>query len=200
MILIKKYNLEFRELKQTDTNKLKQFCNECANLNYLNNNDFERLRLKEMFSSTNRYFIGYDLQKNKIFNLAGVHKMFENNNTMYRLLYRGATLPGYSTGLFGAKSSWQLMLLINMQVDYILNFNKTSEFYLTTNLEKTSNNGKSDLVGSILGPRVSKHGFLKCVNENFYYRSVYQKLWKLDVKLYKEWVRKSNVNKIIHAA
>lgn len=177
----------FRKLQDSDLNDLKYFCIQCKNLGYYNNDSFESIKLDQMKMPYGQYFIGYDTEKNCIFNLCGVHKIVEINENAYRVFFRGATLPGYTTGKSGYKSSFQLMEILNMQIDFILEKNPAAEFYFTTNIEKSIVNGKSQKMNNLMAPRVARNGIFDVVNENFDYMHVKQKLWRINVPAYKDW-------------
>ena len=113
--------------------------------------------------------------------------MHELNENAYRVFYRGAVLPGYAKNV-GYRSSYQLTVILNMQIDFILEHNPNAEFYFTTNAEKTLSNAKSFKMNQIMAPKASKNGMFTLINESFDYMHTKQTLWKVNVDLYKQWL------------
>ena len=180
-------NILFRLLQDSDHNKLQEFCNRCDSLGYYNNSSFKAINLEKMKMPHGQFFVGYDVDKDIIFNLCGVHSMKELNTNAYRVFYRGATLPGYTTGQHSFRASYQLMEVLNMQIDFIININPAAEFYFTTNIEKSSTNGKSQRMNENMVPRVARTGIFTLVDDNFEYMYTKQKLWRVNVPEYKAW-------------
>lgn len=172
--------ITFKQLDIIDHDKLQTFLDKCKNLGYMNNSSFQSIKLDSMKLPYGQFFIG--LCDNDIFTLAGVHLIEDNK---YRCMFRGATLPGYTTGLTGLRSSYQVMFLLNMQVDLIRTINSDSEFYVTTNISQ--DNGKSSIMNNVWLPRASRIGIFELVDSNFYYNNTMQRLWKLNVDKYKSW-------------
>lgn len=170
----------FKKLEELDYDKLQIFLDSCNNLGYENNKSFDSIKLDKMKMPYGQFFIG--LINDKIITLAGVHHMDDNR---YRCMFRGASLPGYTTGLTGLRASYQVMYLLNMQIDLILNHNPSAEFYVTTNVEQSK--GKSSNMDKIWLPRASKIGLFELVDDNFIYNYTTQRLWKLNVEKYKSW-------------
>jgi len=181
--------LTFRKLKDSDKDALQEFCNTCNELGYHNNDSFKAIKLDQMKMPYGQYFIGYDNEKNIIFNLCGVHRMFEINDRAYRVFFRGATLPGYTTGKVGIKSSFQLVEILNMQIDFILKHEPNAEFYFTTNLKRSETNGKSQRMDELMTPRAARTGIFNLISENFEYMYTQQRLWRVNVPKYKAWLQ-----------
>jgi hypothetical protein len=177
----------FRKLQDEDLDDLKIFCEACSTLGYYNNDSFKSIKLDKMKMPYGQYFIGYDLEKKIIFNLCGVHQMTELSQDAYRVFFRGATLPGYGTGKTGYKSSFQLMEILNLQIDFILENNPAAEFYFTTNRDHLPSNGKSQRMDAVMAPRVARNGIFDIVEEDFVYMNTRQKLWRVNVSKYKDW-------------
>jgi hypothetical protein len=172
--------ITFKKLETSDHDKLQVFLNACIDLGYENNKSFESIKLDKMIMPYGQFFIGLD--EDKIFTFAGIHIMQPHK---YRCLFRGAGLPGYSTGLTGLRASYQFIYLLNMQIDFILAHDSQAEFYLTTN--HVQDNGKSSKMNKIWCPRITKQGVLKLVDDSFLYHNTLQSLWKIDVVTYKQW-------------
>lgn len=172
--------ITFKQLEESDYPKLEIFLDTCRTLGYENNSSFESIKLDKMKLPYGQFFIG--IIDDKIVTFAGVHHM---DNNRYRCMFRGASLPGYTTGLTGLRASYQVMYLLNMQIDLILEHNKQAEFYVTSNIEQLK--GKSSRMNSVWLPRASKIGIFTLVDENFEYNYTKQRLWRLNVDKYKSW-------------
>ena len=181
--------LTFRKLEESDYPALQEFCNKCKSLDYHNNDSFKSIKLDQMNMPYGQYFIGYDNDKNIIFNLCGGHQMQELNNNAYRVFFRRASLPGYTTGKLGIKSSFQLVEVLNMQIDFILEINPNAEFYFTTNLKSSATNGKSQRMNDLMTPRVARTGIFDLISEDFEYMYTSQRLWRVNVLKYKAWLQ-----------
>ena len=172
--------ITFKQLETSDYDKLQVFLDTCNHLGYENNKSVDSIKLDKMTMPYGQFFVG--IIDDKLFTLAGVHIM-ENNK--YRCMFRGATLPGYTTGLTGLRASYQVIYLLNMQIDLIRQHNPSSEFYVTTNIEQ--NYGKSSRMDTVWLPRASKLGLFELVDDNFMYNYTLQRLWKINVEKYKQW-------------
>lgn len=172
--------LTFKRLEEFDHDELQNFLNDCARLGYENNSSFKSIKLDNMVMPHGQFFIGLD--NDKIFTLAGVHAMEPHK---YRCLFRGAALPGYSTGLTGLRASYQFIYILNMQIDFILEYDPNAEFYITTN--HSQEKGKSSRMNDVWCPRAAKQGILLIEDENFLYNNILQRLWKINVTCYKKW-------------
>ncbi len=177
--------LLFKEFEDSDVANLKVFCESCKELGYANNSSFEAMKLSQMSMPYGKFFIGIDEEAGIIFNAAGIHKMPELGEHAYRALFRGAVLPGYVTGKGLLKGSWQFMVTLNQQIDFILAVDPAAEFYLTSN--KKQDNGKSSKIDQFFNPRAERAGIMTLVDDNFYYMHTEQRLWKIDAPAYKEW-------------
>ncbi len=180
MQIVQHGKLLFKELEETELDKLDNFCKKCKELGYSNNSSFELMKL-----STAKFFIGIDTEKNIIFNVAGVHRIPEVGQNSYRALFRGAVLPGYVTEKGLLRGSWQFLITLNQQIDFIQSSDPLAKFYLTSN--KKQDKGKSSKIDQYFNPRAEKAGIIDLINENFYYMNTDQRLWKINVDEYKKW-------------
>ena len=58
--MVKLGKITFRELLDSDLNKLQIFCDECKSLGYNNNASFNSIKLDKMQMPYGKYFIGID--------------------------------------------------------------------------------------------------------------------------------------------
>lgn len=181
---MEKLGKQFKELDESDLPALQIFCNACKELGYINNQSFDAIKLDKMKMPYGKFFIG--IEENKIFTIAGIHIIPELGPNSYRCLFRGATLPGYITGLGFLKNSWQFIITLDQQINFIKNINKNAEFYLTSNKEQKL--GKSSKIDKFFCPRAERLGILTLVDNNFNYMNTEQRLWKINVDVYKDWL------------
>jgi hypothetical protein len=190
LVIPGKPELEFRLLENTDYSKLQEFCNRCKEQGWHNNSSFDAIKLDKMSMPYGRFFIGYDHNKNIIFNLAGVHHLPEIADNAWRCLFRGAQLPGYSiSGGFTKnifKTGYQLSYVLPMQMEFIKYYDPAAEFYMTTNNQNTSvdNAGKSKRMDIIMSKTLAKIGVLDKFAEDFELFYTQQTIWKINEEHY----------------
>jgi len=190
MQILGKTNLEFRLLNDSDYEKLQEFCDKCLSLGWENNSTFQSIKLDKMAMPYGQFFIGYDLDKDIIFNLAGVHHLPEISANAWRCLFRGAQLPGYSItknftkNIF--KTGYQLSYMLPMQLEFIKNYNSIAEFYMSTNNQFTNKDtaGKSKRMDIVMSNTLAVSGVLEKYYEDFELFNTRQTIWKLNEKKY----------------
>ena len=108
-----------------------------------------------------QYFIGYDSERECIWNLAGVHRLPELGSNTWRCLFRGAQLPGYALGTSKdfVKVSHHWRYFLPLQIRYIQAGYPDAEFIVTTNLNNT-NAGKSDRLDKVVMPVLLAQGLV----------------------------------------
>lgn len=186
--------LIFRELLDSDLPKLQDFCDKCKELNYHNNVDLKAIKYESMVMPYGKYFIGLD--NDKIFTLAGVHKLPEIDINGYRCLFRGAQLPGYTVN---SLSVFDTIIhfghLLNLQLLYIRSIFPESNFYITTNIDN-GNNGYSSIVNKVFMPRIERLGMWKLYQRDVLLYNTRQNVYKIDVDEYfkqrQQWVDNRN--------
>ena len=168
--MVKLGKITFRELLDSDLNKLQIFCDECKSLGYNNNASFNSIKLDKMQMPYGKYFIGIDDSKDKIFNLAGVHHLPEVSNNAWRCLFRGAQLPGYNLSKGLTKNifltGYQLSYILPLQINFIRKQYPDSVFYMSSNTPK------------------DKEGVLSLWQENFELFYTSQTIWEIDESKY----------------
>lgn len=185
-----KPHLKIRLLVNSDYNRLKEFCDTCNSFGWINNSSFRNIKLEKMIMPYGQFFIGYDYEKDCIFNLAGVHHLPEISNNAYRCLFRGAQLPGYVlTNAFTKnifKTGYQLSYILPMQMDFIKAYNPKAEFYMTTNNQNTKVDtaGKSKRMDIVMSKTLASSGVLEKFAENFELFNTQQTVWKINEEEY----------------
>ncbi len=174
--------ITFKLYEASDKSKVEEFCNSCKALGYVNNASIEAMKLDK---EDCYFFLGLD--NDKIFTLAGVHKLPEVDDRAWRCLFRGAQLPGYtpqwSMDIF--KSGIHFSQLLYRQINHILDLDPLAEFYISTNTSSVTG-AKSSRLNSIMMPRIAKMGVWNLHLENFMLYNVPQNLWKINVDRYME--------------
>lgn len=182
--MVKLGKITFRQLEDTDIDRLQKFCEECSKLGYTNNSSFQSIKLDKMRMPYGKYFVGVDESKDRIFNLAGVHHLPEIAPNAWRCLFRGAQLPGYAIrkGLSKnmLRTGYQLAYILPMQIDYIKKQYDDAEFYMTTNIDKDGS-GKSIRMGKFVELLLRDDILIKHSEQELFYTM--QKIWKIDLEM-----------------
>jgi hypothetical protein len=174
------HNLIARELLDTDTHSLIEFCKQCEKLGWQNNKDLQAIKLDKMKMPYGKFFVALD--STKIVSIAGIHKLPEVNDNAYRCLFRGAQLPKYtpsfSMNMF--KSGVQFTYLLYQQL--MLIDDPKAEFYITTNTDN-SKAGASSRLDKIMMPRLERQGIWSLSHTMMLY-GVEQNVWRINVPEY----------------
>jgi hypothetical protein len=172
--------LTFKLYDESDKEALAEFCRACFVLGYENNSSFKAMKI-----DTAQFFIGLD--GDKIFTVAGIHRLPEVNEHAWRCLFRGAQLPGYtpawSMDIF--KSGIHFSQLLYRQIRLIQELDSNAEFYISTNV-KSDTGAKSSRLNDIMMPRIAKMGIWDLHLADFMLYNVPQNLWKINVPVYME--------------
>lgn len=173
----------YRELFDSDIDRLKVFCDTCSTLNYHNNISFESIKLDKMTMPYGQFFVGLD--NDKIFTFAGVHRMPEINDKAWRCLFRGAQLPGYVPKF--STNPYELIIhfreLLYLQLNLVLSIEPDSEFYITSNIVD-SNNGHSSRMDKIIMPHIAKRGIWDIYLSDTVLYNTRQNVWRVNVEEY----------------
>lgn len=176
------HNLIARELLDSDTPQLIEFCKECEKLGWENNKDLNSIKLDKMQMPYGKFFVAVD--GDKIVSIAGVHKFPEVNDKAYRCLFRGAQLPKYapafSMNLFNSGLHFNYFLY--MQIMLVQAIEPDAEFYITTNLTK-STGGKSSGMNDFIMPRQAKLNIWELCDTKVIY-GIEQNIWRINVPEY----------------
>lgn len=190
-----KPNLEFRLLQDRDHIKLQTFCDYFKSQGIKNNDSFESIKLDNMKMPYGQYFIGYDYDSDKIWNLLGIHHLPEIHNHAWRCFYRGAQLPGYRFGnaltsdIF--KVGYQITFMIEMQIKFIHKYDNQAEIYASTNTPRAEKFAKSQYIDQRIAPMLAERGVFTKTHEDFILFNTPQSIWKLNIDKYFEERKKS---------
>lgn len=137
-----------------------KFCNECDKLKYVNNSSLNAMK----WEWDQVKWVGTFLN-DKIISLSGIHPFPEINKNSFRIMFRGASLPGYSNKMLN-------FCQVPLKIEYAYLLTSNPEFYVTFNT--------SDKIG-VKSKRMSKaisrrndFKYIKTMN----YFNVEQEVWK----------------------
>ena len=129
-----------------------------------------------------QYFIGYDTDRECIWNLAGVHRLPELGDNVWRVLFRGAQLPGYALG--GGKDflriSYHWRYFLPLQIQYIQAGYPNAKFVVTTNVSNPTA-GSSDRLDKKIMPLLVSKGVAQLFKENVDLFYTKQNVWLINV-------------------
>lgn len=176
--------MHFRLLNiEKDYALLKEYCNECEKLGYLNNSSIRRLNL-DIFNNS-LFLIG--LESDKIVLFHGAHDLNINGTDYFRVGYRGATITKdqrVSKNMLmytGTASSFILMELLEKKYN-------AKNFVMTTNSKKYSKDkpGKGHKADTVLHKTPGHKLLFKNVKVN----DIVQNIWELDKNTYLKYFKK----------
>jgi hypothetical protein len=181
MVIPGKPNLELRLLTQDDRPALEKFFAACESLGLENNKSADAIKLDKMHMPYGQYFIGWDYNKNCIWNLAGIHHLPELGSNKWRVLFRGAQLPGYALGVGKdfLRVSYHWRYFLPMQINFIKENYPDAEFVISTNI-KNASAGKSDQLNKKLMPLLVNRGIVSLYKENVELFYTKQNVWLIN--------------------
>lgn len=182
MVIPGKPNLEIRLLTDADYTDLDKFCIACRSLGLENNKDTTAIKLEKMFMPYGQYFIGYDTNHQCMWNLAGVHQLPEIGNNVWRVLFRGAQLPGYTLGVSKdfIKVSHHWRYFLPLQIQFIQAGFPDADFVVTTNV-KNSGAGKSDRLDKVVMPQLEEQGIVELIDKDLELFYTKQNVWRINL-------------------
>ena len=168
--------LKFRALTNNDKSAVEEFCN---SQNFSNNTSLKKMK----WDWCPFWCAAFD--GDKIVSIAGAHELPEVSPNAYRLLFRGAQLPGYTlgTGRDIFKTGIHLSYLLPMQITWALRINPNAELYISTNIN--NDGGKSQRMNDTMMPLLAKRGIWE-LEQSMMLFNVPQRLWRINVQTYME--------------
>ena len=157
--------------------KLETFCKEAEELGYTNNSSLKAMKY-EWCKDYGEYFCA--IEDDKIISVAGCHPLPEINDKAWRVMFRGAQLPGYNK-LVGLNKyhmsaiTWREILPAQIQ------FCDTDELYITTNVDYDAS-GKMNKIHRLF-KSLHKLGMVDYQGRVFLYQTE-QSVWKLNINEY----------------
>lgn len=165
--------LKFRTLSKNDRDAVEIFCNSQS---YSNNTSLEKMK----WDWCPFWCAAFD--EERIVSIAGAHKLPEVSPNAYRLLFRGAQLPGYTlgTGRNIFKTGIHLSYLLPIQINWATK-NPNAELYISTNIN--NDGGKSQRMNNTIMPMLAKTG-IWTLDSTMELYNVPQNLWKINIEKY----------------
>jgi|TARA_B110000116_G_scaffold165679_1_gene143239 hypothetical protein len=131
------------------------FCNKCDDLNYMNNNSFESMK---WYWGEVRW-VGTFID-DVLVSLSGIHKFPEIDENSFRMMFRGASLPGVKVPLNirttpvrrHSNKDGSFKLFVNfqqmpLQQKWAYEQNENATFYVTFNIDPMISTGAYSKVG-----------------------------------------------------
>ena len=175
-------NILVKKATEVDIPLVIEFCNDCKKYGFLNN-----ISLSHIKWDTSQFFIGIDVSLNKIITLAGYHQLLDIDNHSWRVLFRGAQLPGYSTNIVSKnplKTIIHVGHLLHYQLLEILDIDNDAKCYISTNIESNKNAPTSYRLNSLICPLMEKQKILTLEQANIELYYTRQNLWRVNVDEY----------------
>ena len=157
--------------------KLETFCKEAEELGYTNNSSLKAMKY-EWCKEQGEYFCA--IKGNDIVAVSGCHPLPEIGPNAWRVMFRGAQLPGYNKS-FGLNKyhmsaiTWREILPAQIQ------FCDTDELYITTNVDYDAS-GKMNKIHRLF-KSLHKLGMVDYQGREFLYQTE-QSVWKLNINEY----------------
>lgn len=165
-------------------NAVEEFCIQCKLAGYKNNDSTKSMKLEWCLASGGQFFLTY--LDDKIISLSGCHPLPEAGVNVYRILFRGATLPQYQN-LHGTLSKTHMN-----SIPFYYHAPKQlawaeaagyNECAITTN-----HSNKDGIVSMNKSHRVlqllEKQNIVSCLHKNLLLFNNQQTVWKLNVDNY----------------
>lgn len=169
------------KLSKEDQPLVEDFCKECQILKFQNNSSLKKIKWQWGLEN-GAWFAG--ISDNKIFTFAGYHKL---DSDSYRVLFRGAQLPGYSPKII-SKNIFNLMIhwsyLLYEQVKEIQKIDSNAKIYISTNVDSNNDAPSSYKLSRSMAPLLEKQGLLSLEQKNIELFYTKQNLWRLNVDKY----------------
>jgi len=202
MVIPGKPHLEIRQLETGDLDDLAIFCDRCAELGWINNSTLHKTKADKMIMPYGKFFIGYDNNEKRIWNIAGVHRLPEVSENAWRCLFRGAQLPGYSVSSVLSKNvftnGYHLSYFLPIQINYIQSLFPAAEFFMTSNSPSnyTDTAGKSIRMDKLMRNTLLKSGVITEYASEFDLYYTKQSIWKINQIRY--WKERTKVLSDLH--
>jgi hypothetical protein len=169
-----------------DVSLVEEFCKECKTLSFLNNQDLKSIKW-DWIQSIGKYYIGIDTTCNKIFTMAGYHPLHEMDQNSWRILFRGAQLPGYALKVFSKnqlRTSVHFAHILYYQILDILNQNPNAKIYMSTNVIDNKDAPKSARLNRSTTPILEAQGLITLEVKDIELYYTRQNLWRINIDEY----------------
>jgi len=167
------------KLDNSDISLVEDFCIKCEELGLENNSSSTKMKW-----DTATWFGAVD--QGSIYSIAGYHKLDIDDHS-YRVLFRGAQLPGYnpkgfSKNVYANVVHWTYFL--KEQIEEILSNDPKAKLYISTNIQKNTDAPSSHKLTSMMTPLLIKRNLLSLEYENIELFYTQQNLYRVNVEEY----------------
>ena len=172
------------EFTSDQISAVEEFCRACELVGYKNNDSVKSMRLDWCLNLGGQFFLTY--LNDKIISLSGCHPLPEAGEHVYRILFRGATLPEYQN-LHRTLSKTHMNSIpfyyhVPCQILWASSAGYT-DYAITTN-----HNNKDDIQSMNKSHRVfkllEKQHMVTCLHENLWLFNNAQSVWSVNVDNY----------------
>jgi hypothetical protein len=161
---------------------VEEFCKNCKEVGYKNNESLEAMKLEWCLEQGGQFFLTY--LGDKIISLSGCHPLPEAGDSVYRVLFRGATLPEHQN-MLGIMSKTHMNSIpfyyhLPRQTNWAVGYSK---FVVTTNHSNQDgivSMNKSHRVFQLL----EKQNIVECMHRNLRLFYADQSVWKINLEKY----------------
>ena len=166
---------------------VEEFCQQCKLFGYKNNESVKAMRLDWCLEQGGQFFLTY--LDDKIISLSGCHPLPEAGNDVYRILFRGATLPEYRN-LQGVLNKSHMNSIpfyhhVPRQIKWASSVNRYTKFVITTN-----HVNKDNITSMVKSHRVfkllEKQNIVSCMHEKLFLFNTDQSVWLLNQEEYNQ--------------
>lgn len=167
------------------TDQVEKFCLSCREHGYKNNESIKAMKLDWCLDQGGQFFLTYF--DDKIISLSGCHPLPQAGKDVYRILFRGITLPEYKN-LQGALNKAHMNSIpfynhIPEQVKWIKGLTDEPKLVITTNhANEITSMEKSHRVFKLL----EKQQIVSCMHEHLSLFNTDQSVWLLNQDIYNQ--------------
>lgn len=163
---------------------VEEFCKGCQTAGYKNNESLEAMKLEWCLSRGGQFFLTYF--NDRIISLSGCHPLKELGENVYRVLFRGATLPEYQNILGIMSKTHMNSTPFYYHLPRQVNWAKASNY--ETFVVTTNHNNQDGIESMSKSHRVfqllEKQGIVDCMHRNFKLFYTDQSVWKINLDQY----------------
>lgn len=163
---------------------VEEFCQACKLAGYKNNDSVKSMRLDWCLKLGGQFFLTYF--NNRLISLSGCHPLPEAGENIYRILFRGATLPSYQN-LYGTLSKTHMNSIpFYSHVPRQVNWAKTSgynTYAITTNHSNKDGIESMSKSHRVLG-LLEKQKLVTCLKHDLWLFNNVQSVWGLNLDNY----------------
>ena len=172
------------EFTSDQISAVEEFCRACELFGYKNNTSVKSMRLDWCLNLGGQFFLTYS--NDKIISLSGCHPLPEAGEYVYRILFRGATLPEYQN-LHGTLSKTHMNSIpFYSHVPRQVNWAKTSgynTYAITTNHSNKDGIESMSKSHRVLG-LLEKQKLVTCLQYDLWLFNNVQSVWGLNLDNY----------------